>query len=131
MCKFSVVFLPCNLVDFGKCIEVSGEDEKVVAEAVDVFEKKGIDVCVACKVEYSSFGSAADGSGDVSFCGEHGSSGEDECFDFRGLLVKVVYPVFECCDVVLCKAPCRWGFVLFDFGGEVSSEVEEHILDLE
>lgn len=41
------VLVPDYLADAGHEVEVSGQDEEVVAEAVEVFEQIGVDVCLA------------------------------------------------------------------------------------
>ena len=81
--------------------------------------------------EDSAFGATAYGAGYVGVGGEQGSSGEDEGSDFGGCFVEGVDVVFEFGDVLGGEAPGGWLLSFGYCGGEVSSEVEEHVLDCE
>ena len=65
-------------------VDVAGEDEEVVAEAVDVGGDCGVDVCAGVgEGEDVALGTAADGAGYVGVGRSYRSSGEDELTQLR------------------------------------------------
>lgn len=80
----------------GEVVDVAGEDEEVVAEAVDVGEDYGVDVGSGVgEGEDVAFGASADCAGDVGVGGSDRAAGEYELAELRDHGVEEVDLVFE------------------------------------
>ena len=63
MLLFSFYLLfPDNLLDAGEMVEVSGGDEEIVGETIDVDDDSGVYIFGISQVEESSFGASTHGA---------------------------------------------------------------------
>lgn len=110
---------------------MSGEDKEVVAQAIDVCEEHRVDVFDFGEPEDVPFGSAANCAREVCESGGFGATGEDESVNFRSSFVEGVDPLFDGVEVDRGESGDTRLGVGLGLCGEVSSEVEHHVLDVQ
>lgn len=125
----------------GEVVDVAGEDEEVVAEAVDVGEDYGVDVGSGVgEGEDVAFGASADCAGDVGVGGSDRTAGEYELAELRDHRVEEVDLVFEVAERgggdggfrgggLVVGGVVIVGVLVAGGGGEVGSDVEEGVVD--
>ena len=120
--------LPIALLVPGDVVELFGEGEEVVAQAVDVAQERGIDLGLLGHTIDGTLGTAADGAADVGQRGSTRAAGQDEATPARKPFLGSIDGVLECGYVNVFDITSRAHFALAGVGGQDGADGEEEAL---
>lgn len=123
----SAIFLPKYFRGVAYYVEITGEGEEIIGEAVDVGGHFGGYLVGLRKGYYAALGTAAYGAGHLAAGGYLASSGQDEAVDARQGFVEGVDGCLEGLHAGRGDA-CGEPEVAVGRTGEVGADVEEMVL---
>ena len=125
----SCVSLPYNLFHTGTVIQITRQNEEIVAEPIDVLSDCGIDFLGLRQFANTAFGTSADRPRHMGMGGVHTPSGQYKLPDSRSRGIQNIDPAFK---RLYAFRQTRYGRKTGATGtrGEITSYIKKSILNL-